>query len=100
MSERLYLRLARDDSDTVLTAQKLLVSDERSDVDRHFDAAIFPGSFHGTTLLSFQIRSEARKRENTETTAASEIKSLSEAKTKRSMSEKEKRSHCLKEKKR
>lgn len=39
------LRLPRDDSDAVFTALKLLVSDERPDVNRNFHTTIFP-CFH------------------------------------------------------
>lgn len=49
LSGSLYLRLPRDDSDAVFTAFKLLVADERSDVDRNFDAAILP-CFHSKQL--------------------------------------------------
>jgi hypothetical protein len=38
--EKEYLRLAGDDGDAVLTALKLLVADERADMDGHLDAAI------------------------------------------------------------
>lgn len=43
---RQYLRLPRHDSDAILTSLKLLVSDERPDVDGHFDTAVLTG-FHG-----------------------------------------------------
>jgi len=52
----LYLRLPGDDSDAVFTPLKPLIADERSDVNRYFHTAIFPG-FHRKQL--------AREREQT-----------------------------------
>ena len=60
----LYLRLPGDDSDAVFTPLEPLIADERSDVNRYFHTAIFPG-FHRKQLARDRERTILEK-ENSE----------------------------------
>jgi hypothetical protein len=61
----LYLRLPGDDSDAVFTPLEPLIADERSDVNRYFHTAIFPG-FHRKQLARERERTilEKKKKKN------------------------------------